>query len=269
MADSIWTDGAGTGDLNTAGNWNGGVPGAGDNAYFVAMQSASVTASLADLTALLLGDVVIGEGYSGAIGSTGSPLTLSAGQIIHRGSGHLYFENGSTSDTSDVIIDTPSGMATIGAATAKNERIAILRAAQATLTSTLTGLDDLFVANAPVTIQGSNTIVDADVATGAIVNCLAPITNLRMSGGSWTQNAAGSAIANMYIGTGATVTYNSTSTITLAVVYPGGTLNMQGDARPKTITTARVFPGGRILMDGIPVTITNGGSLKGADVSVL
>lgn len=250
MATTVWNNGAATGDLNTAGNWSNGIPGAGDIAIFNGTESASVTSSAAALTALTLAEVRVEAGYSGNLGDAGTPLELSATKFSFYGSGKLFFNNGSTGTTLDLIIETPSGAVQLGdnAGGLGITRISLLACRQATLLSTLDTTTDLFISpGVSVDIQGANTITNAHVSAGATVTCRATITNLFNGGATWTQMSDGLAITNMYLHAGSMVKYLGITTIAYAVVHPGATLDFTGDTREKTLTLLRSFPGARIL----------------------
>jgi len=72
----VWTGERGN-NLNTAGNWSGGaVPTATDKVLF---NSGSVDATAGSLTA---GSVFITDGYTGSIGTSGSPRTFTADDVV-------------------------------------------------------------------------------------------------------------------------------------------------------------------------------------------
>ena len=250
MAQTIWTNGAATGDLNTAGNWSNGVPTDTTPAPAIWDQTNSddVTASMAALAALLLPEVMVNEGYTGDIGTSGSPFEVSATKFTFRGTGKLFLKQGSTSDTADLILDAPSSpLMQIGANTALFAKISALNG-RVTLDSTLTGTTDLFVgAGAIVNIEGANAITGVYVQTGGqIVACNVPITTLYMMGGSMMQNRDGGTITTVIMGGDARLDYQAATAPTTVTVGGSAVLDFTKDGREKTVASARVFQGGRI-----------------------
>jgi|LUMV01.1.fsa_nt_gb hypothetical protein len=95
-ADRVWwgnSSGAEK-DWNTAANWVGGVPTAGDN-VFIPVGSADIDTGL-DQSGVSLGTVLIEPGYTGNIGTyTGSSpayLQIDCTQLTSYGTGRLYLD---------------------------------------------------------------------------------------------------------------------------------------------------------------------------------
>jgi hypothetical protein len=245
MAYSYWTNGNEDGEYDEDLNYSGNHPGVGDDLVFDGRSSDAMSLNVAHSIAELLGSVTVERANGSIIGTSGSPLQLSAGRVIMRGTGHLYFENGSISDTAVVIVNAPSGGAHLGCNTAK---IGIIRAVAGpvTLTSTLTGLDELHVGNSKVTIESANTIADVIVSGAGNVECLAPVTRLFHNGtGTFTQVLAGGAISSMYIAPRATVVYKGNGTITKAFIDAEGHLDASQSGTALTITDLWRHPDGK------------------------
>lgn len=219
-----WT-GAASGSWNDDDNWLNVHPdpvAPADNGVFDGRSQVHVTANANHSLAELLGDIIIGPKYGGIIASSAAPLQLSCANLVMRGTGHLYFENGSVSDTARVVVNAPSGGAHLGCNTAKIDVIEAL-AGEVILTSTLTGLLELYVKDANVTIESANAIAAVHVFGGGDVTCLAPVTKINHWGsGTWRQIKEAGAITTMRIGRGATLQYDCAGTITLAMVHDGG-----------------------------------------------
>ena len=89
MATRVWT-GAVDSTWNTAGNWDTGVPVSTDDVYIV---SGSVDITGYDANAVTLGKLVVGNQYTGSIGSSGTKLQISATNFDYSGTGAgAYFE---------------------------------------------------------------------------------------------------------------------------------------------------------------------------------
>ena len=110
MADTIWTNGAATRDLNTAGNFTGTVPEGTGTVYFLSDYTAANTgpnASMQAHTAIDQDAIYIGEGFTEDIGASGNDFQISADKIWHRGAGKLWFKDGD--GTTDWIIADSTG----------------------------------------------------------------------------------------------------------------------------------------------------------------
>lgn len=266
MAITVWTGSDGI--LDAAANWSNGLPGAGgagvDKVVFNGTQSAPVTSNAAAFTSVNLAEVIVEPSYSGNLGDSGTPLEWSATKMSFKGSGMMYFNNGDTFDTNELIIDAPSGTVFIGDNAADNgiPLISLLASRNITLKSTLQSPSELFIGSGVTAkIEGSNTYADVHLAANGTVTSLAQITNLH-NHGTWTQLSSGALITNIFV-LGGTVKYLSAGTITLAVVHPAAVLDFTGDNRSKTLTTARVFPGGQLVRTSdISPAIGAGGSLR-------
>lgn len=248
MSTTAWK-GTIDGDLTNAGNWTGIVPIANDTALWDGSSSVAVDTNAAALTALTFDEVNIGRAYAANLGDSGTPLEFSAVRFLFNGTGKLFFNNGSTGTTADLWVETPSGSVVLGDNSSGGgiTRITLLACQDAVLASTLDSTNDLFVGSGVnATIQGSNTIANVYVAPGATVTSTAAITNLHMFGGTWNQRLGGAAIASMYLSPNAVMNYWATAAITLAVVAPTATLNLNNGPQPKTLTTGWFFPNSRV-----------------------
>jgi len=237
MADNFFL--GGTGVFETDGNWSlAAEPAVGDNAIWDGRTNVDCTDDNHTSTAELMGDFIVEPQYTGSIGTAGAPLRLSAATFQMRGPGHLYFENGSTSDTARVIVNNQSCHAYLGANTAKIGIIEAL-AGDVTLTATLTGTDELWVGDANVTIVGANTLAAVHMLGKGNVTCLPAVTNLYHFGtGTFTQLPLGGLVSNMKIGPGAKVVYAAAgSPIVLAMIYDSGSLDASNVRAILTITT--------------------------------
>ena len=237
MADTFFI--GGTGVFETDANWSGVHPAIGDNAIWDGRTNINCTDDNHTSLAEKLGDLMIEPQYTGMIGTSGAPLQCAATSVQMRGSGTLYHDNGSVTDTDRIIINNPSCHAFLGADTAKSSVIEAL-AGNVTLTATLTGTDEVWVGDANVTIAGGNTIALVRMFGSGNVTCLPAVTLLENLGtGTFTQlPLAVGAVATMRIGAGAKVIYQAASTpITLVNIHNGGSLDVTGARAVLTITT--------------------------------
>jgi hypothetical protein len=268
MATTIWTNGAGTGDLNTAGNWSNGVPGANGIVIFTGKQSsASVTASLAALTAVDVDLIYIDYSYEGSIGNSGAHLDISADKVIQRG-GTLYMTDGAGT-TDWFVLDG-------GTAVLNGDTFTRVTAISGNLTvqsgiGTITYLEigpryaGSRLTDISVSLESTTDTVTNLLMSGGRLTSLSTITNAWVTRGTLTQgyNATG-AVTNLYL-LGGTCVYNSNATIAVAYVL-AGTLDLNQDAREKTISLLKVFPAATVLgLNKDQITVTAGGLIFDPD----
>lgn len=258
-----WT-GTTDGDLTDATNFTNGAVAATDTGIWDGSSSVDVDINAAALTASDLAEVIVESDYSGNLGNSGTPLEFSADRFTFKGSGTLYFNNGSGTATDDLFVDTPSGTVFLGDHANANgiTRISLLACKNATLTSTLSATDLFINTGVNAVLQGSGTFANVWLAAGATVTSTATITHLYNGGGTWTQTKGGAAIANMYLmSASAVVNYFATAQIARAIIFPGAMLELRKGPQPKDLVTGWVFPGGRLgrIDELVP---TNGGSLR-------
>lgn len=258
-----WT-GTTDGDLTDTTNWTNGAVAATDTGIWDGSSSVNVDINAAALTASNLAKVIIESDYSGNLGNSGTPLEFSADHFTFKGTGTLYFNNGSTSATDELFVDAPSGTVFLGDHANANAitLISLLACRNATLTSTLSATNLFINSGVNAILQGSGTFANVYLASGATVTSTATITNLFNGGGTWTQLKGGAAIANMYLASAsAVVNYFATAQITLAIMFPGSRLELRKGPQPKDLVTGWVFPGASIgrIDDSVP---TNGGTLR-------
>lgn len=175
--DSRWT-GAVDGAWGTAGNWDGGVPTAGQR-VLIADNTRAIDGS--DQSAADLAYVVVDEAYDKTIGSDGSPIILAAARVVFRGSGAMFIKaDGAGID--DLVIDCPTNQVAVN------------------VDANLTDLTNLHIIRGNVTIKGSaGTIAvvkvkyrndrDSDVIL-TISTGITGITTLEQDGGRITSSGA-------------------------------------------------------------------------------
>ena len=255
MADTRFFVG-GDGIFETNANWTGAAhPIAGDSIVLDGRTAINLTDDNHTSAAETMVDAVIEPQYTGMIGTSGAPLTLSTATLQMRAPGTLWFENGSAAVTPRVVINNPSCTAHIGCS--DNDIINVIEALRGDvqLTATLTGLLELVVGDSNVTIVGANTIALVKMIGSGNVTCLPTVTLLENLGtGTFTQlPLAVGAVTSMRIGSGARVVYQSANNITLAQIHDGGSLDVTG-AR-SVLTIAELWKGQRATFRQAGTTI--------------
>jgi len=245
-----------TGDMSTVGNYSdGALPEAGDKLFFVGDYPNPPTSNMDALAAIDLDLVHIGKGFTADIGSSGSPLEVSADKVIHQGSGTLYYLDGDGTTDWMVIDSVASGTAAVvaGTITQINAMRGLVQG-----TSDLTGVAVLSVApSAAVVIDaGAGTVAFLLVDGGSGI-CSAVVTSLVMTSGKWTQEDEEIVTAHI---AGGTVNYNSpASTGTLVTAYVGrqAIIDLTQNTKVKTITNLLAEPGSDVRYHEDFTTITN------------
>lgn len=253
MATRTWQSTSST-DWNTAGNWSGAaVPTSNDN---VVINGGTNIAGY-DASAVDLDSLNVGQDYDGSIGSTGSYLIVAADlvnikcatQATNRGNRDIYLDTGGTYTSDVVYIDSVAFNQTIylkGTITdliINHGRVVIVSGTVAELRIVWDGT------GAPPTVEVQTpTVTLAHVHTPAnlTMSGAGTITTLRQDAGTLVAEAG--TLTNVYVGRGI-VRDNTTTTTTLAHVYPGGLLDYRQNVAGKTVTASEVYGSGKLAHD--------------------
>jgi len=199
----------------------------------------SFSALGASLTSVDLAEMIVARGYSGAIGSSGTPLTISSNLVRMYGSGSLYYtDGGGTTDLLIVDAASPSTVVQLGGATFTT--VILLRGAltiNGTVTNLRVGTHSGTNADATCVINsGGGIATNIYQYSGSVTSSSGTAHTIwNMAGGSATRNTGG-AITNLTVGAGANMVYKSTSTMASADVGPRGTLDLSQVQGALTIT---------------------------------
>ena len=255
-ADRVWwgnSSGAEK-DWNTAANWVGGVPTAGDN-VFIPVGSADIDTGL-DQSGVSLGTVLIEPGYTGNIGTyTGSSpayLQIDCTQLTSYGTGRLYLDlrhTGAidvtirsadttvTAGTHGVYLTT-DGTGTIGQLSVSSGYVALGvfadDPAQTCAELRLQGV------SAYVTIGENVTATNIDSRGSFLSLSENTISSIEVTGGTSTISGSG-AVTTATVESG-TFRHSGSGTITTCVV-DGGVFDTTDAHRDHTVTTLTVDTG--------------------------
>lgn len=259
MADHIWT-GATSSDWGTAGNWNGGVPTAGNNVY-IADQDDAITGVPAAAAGINYALVEVGPNFTGTIADSASPL--------HVGSVTTINYKGLLCEACYLNVDTGDTVTTLnidGSAVASNAltlggpgtvTTALVRAAGMFRISSSAVVTNLNIpeGNPQVFVTSGASLTNANLS-GGVVNNEAALTTLNLSQGTWQhQGETTYNITTLNILGGIFRFWSSGGTITTVNLY-GGLLDLNGGkGLPRTISTLNRY-GGTVDRGGQGSTVT-------------
>jgi len=264
MASGHWTNGAGDRDINTATNWSGGAaPSNNENMIFQSGFSSAGSGPNVDMAALTLIDLdklIIDPGYTEDVGSSGGQLDISADHVWHRGSGKLWYKDGSGTTDLVTIDSTASSPTTsvfdVSAGTVTRTQIlrgGVTLASGVTATNVDVGMRSSVPGDANVTIGATGTVTALN-QWGGTCTCSRAVTTATINAGTLNQDTA--TITTLYV-YGGRVNFKFTGTITTVYLY-GGILDFTKGGGAKTITTLYRTPGTQLIgATAGAVTITN------------
>ena len=272
MADKTWT-GASSSVWGTAGNWSpSGVPVASDDVYIV---SGSVDITGEDQSAVALGRLVVGAGYSGNIGSSGTKMQIDATSFDFSSSGTSAYLEGTY--TTVTVLDTTSSSTALNLS-GSSDTITTLRILGGSGTVTIDSS-----CNITTTIEqiGASGIV-TNIADGTTIGGSATLT---MDSGRMELNQSvptitlfgGDLVATLDSGTvtlieqyGGKVRWNPSAacTITTLTVYAGMFDSRDSTSPEFTITNTTLHQEGTIDERSglLNATYTNAIALEGGEV---
>ena len=278
MANGIWTNGAGTGNVQTAGNWSDAAAPADGGSQQWGTQAgsvANVTAGM-DLDTFLgagaegLNKIVVYDYYTGLIGnSSADPLIVDVNvgttpYVDFRGSGasQLFLKGTCTK----VVVDSSSTaspcVALIGTKTCASVQVA--RGAVRYYTG-LTATNTYVIpavgipGAAYLTIDSGAVPTNLYIRGGTVTSAAAPTTLLDIRAGTYTQTGPNSGTwATMNVDGGGVVYWNTPGqTITALNVWGGGVFDASRIGGIGTITTLSIFSeSARVILDR-RITVTN------------
>jgi hypothetical protein len=265
MAQNIWQ--ASTGDWDTGSNWSDTAkPDATDDIVIPATTTQAITSNCDNENAIDCVSILIQAGHNQDIGSSGVPLYISTGELIHNGGGTLYFKAGDAKIDRTVIDASPSAAGTKSAsltgdaAAADYGEIQVVRGDVDIEGVTFT-IDLLMVgavgsgSTIKLDVKAANgAITDMHVASG-LVYLNRPVTRLTVAGGRVIiDNYKPTTVYQ----TGGVVEYKTPTSVGDITTYylKGGFLDLTQSYWPKGITTLIVDGSARYLKDR-NTTITN------------
>lgn len=215
-----WTNGAGTGNIATAGNWavEAGTPStppaAGEVALLDYRANGDMTAGLTTYASTTLGELRI-NGYTGNIGGAGASMEVDATVLSVNSNGRIYL-NG---DFGTARIDsTGSGEVHItgGTTTTLNAQLGYVRVAAGAVATTVRNL------GAGMAIEPNGTAITLFVGVGGTTTCERAITTETLDyGHRMSLVGASKTVTNLNIFGGAHHNHRTNGTVTNLNGYSG------------------------------------------------
>ena len=274
MADTIWTNGAAAAsqnDWSVAANWStAAVPIDNDVVIFDgAVTSAPVLFGL-DQVLIDLDFLHILRSYSGDIGRRDDPLKISADYVLHRGSGALFYDAGTTTTTDRFTYDSdyPDQVQLDGRVQILNVKkgdVLILSNYGSGLTNEIVNIayrDDVLADAQVSTISGlTNHIAWLNMNGGRFTGEVTDTARVFLGGGVYTAPTWADNFPLFYV-SGGTVIWNALTSTSPNFFLFSGAVDFSGDSRAKTIGTLVTWPGSRFISNG-NLTVSSRVQLEG------
>ena len=260
MALKVWKEVPTNTTYTTASNWVGGVaPVSGDEVLF-SQGSGNVDGS--DETARLLAGFTVGSGYTGTMGSSGSPLKIDTPTFVFNGQGdHAWISledaGGSTVDCrilgtkSTALADYPTKGLHINANGAENLTPFVVGGGYVEQEASVGagGIAGVEVSGGTVfliTLAVGGTLA---ISGGTCSSNAGTTGALKVSGGTWTQTAGSITTVEVY--SGGTLDWQGAGNITNGTIRGSGVLTFANLEIACTVTTIKLY-------DSATLNISNG-----------
>ncbi|MHC4621804.1 MAG: hypothetical protein ACYTEQ_29030 [Planctomycetota bacterium] len=229
-----------------------------------------------------VGDLRIAPGMRFGVGTSGSPLIISADLLVHEGDGTLYFQDGGdVRYTTHCIINSPNG--TLAAYLNGNTITNITVVAGAvTCASTLgsTAKPSRIIVGSAASPYPANVTVDCTMAASGTIFQLSGVITANddiplvyQMGGEYYQKLGTGGTIYLKGGRYCYMVPSASGTLTAAYVYPGGVLDCTKVPVPQVITDIYLWPDGTFIRDPDLTVVTNdvtpiggGGVIRGPDI---
>ncbi len=272
MAFDLW-QAAGLGDMSDSGSYStGAVPSVSNGSLvFPAGVNQAATTNMAQLTAIDFDLILVEPGFTANIGGSGNHMDTSADLVKFYGSGEFWYKDGG--GTTDLMIIQAAAGSTVVGLTGSVITHLVCNRGMITVDGSAGDIVDLEVGyvNSPsdvtltLTANGAN-VTGKTTVMGGNITSHTTITDLRLYGGTWTQDTA--KITEAHIGAGATLIHKDNTTIDEVHAFPGSFADftqVQVDSTTTTLTITNLFEyeGSRVSYDPSRVTITNHYKMRG------
>lgn len=257
--DKVW-NGSTSALWELAANWTPAVIPAASERVLIPAGTQSIDATGANDKALT--SLYIAPGYTGNIGASGTRLTMSAVDLVHKGSGKIWLTEGAGT-TTNVVIDAPGNNDAIDISGSLTNfyliRGTATLAGSGSYTLIVVGHRNSQAGDATLTISGSGGTQTRVLQYGGRITNGSIVTTLDQLAGEFIQQV-GTAITTANVGGGGTarLQYESNSTMTTARTLAGGTLDVAKNRNAVvTVTSLFQFPGSVLIEDPQLLTVTN------------
>jgi hypothetical protein len=225
------------GNWGTGSNWSTGVQPEYMDDVVIDAGSQAITGS--DNSTLYLNTLTIGAGYTGNIGSAGSPLQVDADILYYNGSSDCYIDG---TFTTGIVVDSGN----------KSENALVIN------TNSSNDVGNVTISRGRITLAGKNLITDVTISQGGVCTMSTGCSvsgGYNQSGGVTTSNATLSGTTNVSGGTfeqdSGTMSllqhhggdfFFDAGTLTEAHLY-GGNFNASRTSSVKTFTNIYMYDG--------------------------
>ena len=259
--DAVWT-GAVDSQWLTAGNWSPANEPTVNERILIPAGTRSI--ECVGMSNIQYTSLYVAPGYTGNIGTSGTRLTCSFVDLVHKGSGKIYFAEGSGTTTT-FLVDAPGNVDAIDC-TGSMTNFYLLRG-----TATLSGAGSYTLitvghrgspsGDATLTITSSGGTQAEIMQYGGRVTNASTCTLLYCMAGTFIQQT-GTAITTANVGGAgnALLQYESVTQMTLCRVLAGGTLDVtknHSGVAVLTVATLNLLPGSLLIEDPLLLTVTN------------
>lgn len=234
------------------------VPVATDN---VRIPAGSGAIDGVDQSSVAIGDFVVEDGYTAAIGSATAPLIIDPDRFEWSGGGRSYIDLYSANISPDIIKTAAGGVGLMGLYL-KGSNLSTVTVYSGTVglawlfgnTATVSAVR-VVGANANVYVGKSVTLTTSYIAKGKLYQHCG-CTTANVFGGTYTTEESG-AITTVNADLAATLTLNSTGAITTLNMQAGftGTVDFSQSAEARAVTTLN-HKAGALLIDTTLVSVT-------------
>lgn len=252
-----------TGTWSTAGNWTDlgtgvaalAAPATGDTVYIVNTNHAIVSGL--SQAAVDLAFLTIGSGFTGQIGSSGTPLTIA---VANSGAGILTYDGKTTvcnitAGTNGIAKAIVRGSGTFGvvAGTWTDLSCGFGGFCQIGPSSIVTGYTGT---GGNATAAAGTTFTTVDLGAGSLISARS-LGTVIIAGPAFLQTTAAAASTSVTAGGGSRFNIQGTGIHTLIKALTGSTVDAKGATLPFTVTTLKLSDGAQAFMNEM-VSITIG-----------
>lgn len=261
MATTLWT-GAVSQDYDDLNNWSNGVPAANDTAIFPNTTTVPCTPG-ATQNAIQLTKLHIAKDATYNIGGPGNPLIIGAHTLIHQGTGTLYFQPSTVTETGDyttdpdyvVLVDSDNLVnAMYVSGSGRFRRMRVIKGGVETSGTTLMTLVEVGYRDNPLTDVNLTLGYSATTLQigGGQTTTTMTFTNIAVYQGHVTYNGTNPATIDMFGGT--LIANTITGMTTLNAV--GGSISFENNPNPVTIVNLYEWSDAEVIGSSL-LSITN------------
>lgn len=250
-----WTGGAGDGNWDSVGNWDTGAKPVNSDDVIIGTGSISITAGL-NQSGVTLTSLTITSGYSGSIGTVGTPLQISSTTVTVGGRGALYNLNGTYTDVYANIV----GQVQLSIAGGTTTNLYAGMGGVVTISSSAVVTNARIGAAIVTAGYNATAFTLAEISGSGMLTSARAATTMRVDNGATSVVTGSATITTLDVSSLANHKHRSTGTITTANIKPQGGIQPDDlNASSATITNLYEWSGSRVRdkMGGGKFTVSN------------